>query len=161
LPQGIELYRKLDETYEPDVAVIEANGLGKGFVQRLHELGYRHVQPTIVKGDKHIRAEAITPLLERGEVAILRSMNLYEAFMAELLGFPSAPYDDMVDAFTILLSKREGALRMAQQYRRESRRNLPIAPSQQLNVRVTSYDWSPVHDRYSERTGIPVFGYRR
>jgi len=136
-------------------------GLGKFFIQRLHELGYRHVLPATVKGDKHIRAEAITPLLERGEVVILRSMNLYEPFMAELLGFPSSRYDDMVDAFTILLSKRDGVLRMAQQHRREIRRNLPIAPSQQLSWRFTSYDWTPERDRYSERTGIPVFGYRR
>ncbi len=157
LPQGIELYRKLDEKYEPDVAVIEANGLGKFFVQRLYELGYRHVSTAIVKGDKHIRAEAITPLLERGEVAILRSMDLYDAFMAELLAFPSTRYDDMVDAFTVLLNRREDVLRMAQRYRRESRRNLPIAPSQQLNIRITNFDWPPVRDRFFERNGRSVF----
>jgi predicted phage terminase large subunit-like protein len=157
LPQGIELYRKLDQKFEPDVAVIEGNGLGLFFVQRLRELGYRHVLHTTVKGDKHIRAEAITPLLERGQVAILRSMNLYEAFMAELLAFPSSRYDDMVDAFTILLNKRESVLREAQRHRREIRKNLPIAPSQQLVIRITNFDWRPVRDRYFERTGRSVF----
>jgi hypothetical protein len=84
-------------------------------------------------------------------------MNLYEAFMAELLAFPSSRYDDMVDAFTILLNKRESVLREAQRHRREIRKNLPIAPSQQLVIRITNFDWRPVRDRYFERTGRSVF----
>lgn len=158
LPGVVRLYRKLDEYYAPDFTIIEQNTIGAGFISRLNELGYAHVQGLTVVGDKVARAEGITPLLERKQVAFLKTMPLYEKFMDELLSFPSSKNDDMVDALTLALTYRQRILAVANHHRRPQRRDLPQAPGSMLEVRITTFgNSSGVRDHYAERMGRSVF----
>ncbi len=159
LPGVVRFYCKLDEEYEPDLTAIEQDNIGAGFVARMNELRYHHVQCTSVYGSKVERADAITPLLERKQVAILKSMPLYEPFMAELLSFPSSKNDDMVDAFTFALSMRCDILRVANLHRRPKRQHLAKAVGSQPEYRISSYGGSSsgVTDYYHDRMGRSVF----
>ena len=158
LPGTMRFYRQLDELYEPDKTVIEANGHGIGFVDMMNDIGYDHVDGVYVKGDKRVRAEAITPLIESKQVAFLKTMPLYDKFMDELLSFPSSKYDDMVDALTLALTRRYDILRTANRYRRPKRRHLPQARSSMIDVKITTYgDTSGTGDRYFDRMGRSVF----
>lgn len=159
LPGVVKLYRKLDEQYEPDFTIIEQNTIGAGFISRMNELGYAHVQGLTVVGDKVARAEGITPLLERKQVVFLKTMPLYERFMDELLSFPSSKNDDMVDALTLALMYRERILAVANRYRRPKRLHLPQAPGSMQEVRITVLGerTSGVRDNYYARNGISTF----
>lgn len=126
-PRLVAFYREFDERYEPDFTVIEAAGVGKPFVDRMRELGMTHIDAAQVKGSKEERATAVTPLLEQGLVLIVKSMANRGPFEAELLAFPSGRHDDMVDAFTLALSRRTDLLRMANHHRRPIRKDLPKA----------------------------------
>ena len=159
LPGVVRLYRKLDEQYEPDFAIIEQNTIGAGFIARMNELGFAHVQGETVSGDKVARAEGITPLLERDQVVFLKTMPLYEKFMDELLSFPSSKNDDMVDALTLVLTYRQRVLGVANYHRRQKRRNLPQARGSMPEVSITGFGErsSGVRDSYFDRTGISTF----
>jgi predicted phage terminase large subunit-like protein len=158
LPGVVKFYNKLDQEYEPDFSLIEQNGLGAGFVQRMNELGFKYVQGQSIAGDKVERAESITPLLERKQIAFLKTMPLYEKFMDELLSFPSSKNDDMVDALTLALTYRQALLRVANYHRRQKRRHLAQARSSQMDVRISTFGSSSgVRDHYAERMGRSVF----
>jgi predicted phage terminase large subunit-like protein len=159
LPEVVRLYRKLDEKYEPDFTLIEQNTIGAGFISRMNELGYAHVQGLTVVGDKVARAEGITPLLERKQVAFLKTKPLYEKFMDELLSFPSSKNDDMVDALTLALTYRQRILAVANHHRRPKRRHLPQARGSMLEVRITPLGerTSGGRDNHYERNGRSTF----
>jgi predicted phage terminase large subunit-like protein len=149
------LYKKIDRTHEPDCTIIEVNGIGQSVVHYLRKDGLSHVHGASVAGDKATRCEAITPMLERGEVAILKSMNLFETLMAELLTFPAVPHDDMVDAFVLLLHRQKSVLQKSRWYRRPKRSHMPHTSE----IRDGGFVISRASgvDRYAERIGIPLF----
>ena len=154
----LRFYAKLDQKYEPDLTVIERNGLGEGVIQHLRELGYKHVDGTTVTGNKVERAESVTPLLESKQVVFLKSMPLYDQFMSELLTFPSSKYDDMVDAFVLALSRRPDILRFAKFHRRPKRQHLPDHYRATHDLSNSSLDSElRVRDSYFERMGRSVF----
>ena len=157
-PGVLRFYAKLDQKYEPDLTVIERNGLGEGVIQHLRELGYKHVDGTTVTGNKVERAESVTPLLESKQVVFLKSMPLYDQFMSELLTFPSSKYDDMVDAFVLALSRRHEILRVAKIHRRPKRQHLPDHNRATHELSITTLGSGlHVRDNFYERTGCNVF----
>lgn len=158
-PGVVSLYRKLDEKYEPDHTLIEKNGLGAGFVDTMNDLGFKYVEGITVTGDKVYRAEAITPLLERGEVVFYKRMHNRHVFMPEFLSFPAYPTDDMVDAFTLAMYWRHDFLRVANQHRRAKRSHMPQARRSGIELKITEFsrDDFTVRDNYFARTGRSVF----
>ncbi len=97
---------------------------------------YPHVSNALVSGSKIVRAMDVTPLLQKGVVVFNENMECRDAFLNELLAFPSTKYDDWVDAFTLPLLRRPGMLRMANQYRRACRRHLPQDWGNTLQVKI-------------------------
>ncbi|MFM2173542.1 MAG: hypothetical protein RLZZ54_1469 [Cyanobacteriota bacterium] len=85
----------LGQGQSPDAVLIEDAANGPAVCQLLQRQipGLIAVRPT---GSKVSRAHAVAPLLEAGQLAF-RSGN--EALVSELLGFPNAAHDDLVDAF--------------------------------------------------------------
>jgi predicted phage terminase large subunit-like protein len=61
--------------------------------------------------DKLLRARAIAPYFERGEVMLPAGAAWLADFEAEVCGFPLAPHDDQVDAmaYAILSVTQPGA----------------------------------------------------
>jgi predicted phage terminase large subunit-like protein len=122
----------VDIKHEPDLIMVERNGIGNALIDRLREVGRRNVDGAHVGVDKEDRARGITPIMERGEVKIWRKIPDLESFINELLSFPSGKYDDQVDAFTLPLYYRRDVLRVVAASRREKRnpsRVLVVEPS--------------------------------
>jgi predicted phage terminase large subunit-like protein len=158
LPGVIKFYRKLDDRYEPDFAIIEQNGLGAGFIQSMNDLNFHYFQGANVTGNKVERAESTTPLLEFKQVAFLKTMPLHDKFMDELLTFPSSKNDDMVDAFTLALTHRPDLLRVANFHRRPKRKHLPQVRGNTPEYTISTFgSSSSIYDNYFERTGRSMF----
>jgi predicted phage terminase large subunit-like protein len=85
----------LGRGFGPDAVLIEDAANGPAVCQLLQRQipGLIAVRPT---GSKVSRAHAVAPLMEAGQLAF-RSGN--DALINELLGFPNAAHDDLVDAF--------------------------------------------------------------
>jgi predicted phage terminase large subunit-like protein len=85
----------LGQGLSPDAVLVEDAANGPAVCQLLQRQipGLIAVRPT---GSKVSRAHAVSPLLEAGQLAF-RSGN--DALISELLGFPNAAHDDLVDAF--------------------------------------------------------------
>jgi predicted phage terminase large subunit-like protein len=79
----------------PDAVLIEDAANGPAVCQLLQRRipGLIAIRPV---GSKLSRAHAVAPLLEAGQLSF-QSGN--EALITELLGFPNASHDDLVDAF--------------------------------------------------------------
>jgi len=72
--------------------------------------------PVQVEQDKEARAHGVAPLCEAGRV-LVPDLSLYpqahawlEALLAQLLTFPGAAHDDLVDAFVYCLKRHMGTL---------------------------------------------------
>ena len=85
----------LSQGLSPDAVLIEDAANGPAVCQLLQRQipGLISIRPN---GSKVSRAHAVAPLLEAGQLAF-RSGN--DALINELLGFPNAAHDDLVDAF--------------------------------------------------------------
>lgn len=148
----VKLMQRIDVKHEPDLIVVEQNGLGASFRARLHEIGLKHADGKIVTVDKEVRAQAITPLLERCEVKIWRHIPQLETFLNELLSFPSSKYDDQVDAFTLPLFLRHDVWRVARNSTRVKRNPGLALPPRSSVYSLPSFGSSGGSvDRYAER----------
>jgi len=67
------------------------------------------ILPVKPQGDKVSRAHAVSPLVESGRVALPDAAPWLNDFMEEVVSFPSAPHDDMVDSFVQALSYLRGS----------------------------------------------------
>ena len=74
-----------------------------------------------VTGDKPVRAEAITPLFEREEVAIYKQMSLFDKFLDELLYVPVLKYRRHGRRSHPGITYRNQILHVAQYHRRPIR----------------------------------------
>ncbi|MEL7110444.1 MAG: phage terminase large subunit [Pseudomonadota bacterium] len=95
--------------------LIEKAGPGESMLQELratHIEGLPRPLSIQPKGDKAVRLEAVSAMIERGDVWLPDQAEWLGSFLAELLGFPNAKHDDRVDAFSQLLNwvrKQPGA----------------------------------------------------
>jgi predicted phage terminase large subunit-like protein len=148
----VSLMKRVDHEHEPDLIVVERNGLGEPFISRLRELELHNVDGVHVRASKQERAHAVTPLLERGQVAILGTVPGLEVFLEELLTFPSSHFFDQVDAFTLPLYRHADVERVLRGCSRPRRNSAAKPPP-----RAGFYSFSPfgggqgVVDRYAER----------
>ena len=76
-------------------------------------IGQRIVQGIKGKGDKVVRASAIEPIFEAGDVYVPEGAPWYQAWYQELAAFPSGAHDDQVDNLSagyILYNKPQGVV---------------------------------------------------
>ena len=76
-------------------------------------LGQRIVQQIQTKGDKVIRASALEPIFESGDVFVPEKAPWFQAWVDELLSFPAGSHDDQVDNLSAgyaMFNKTGGAI---------------------------------------------------
>jgi predicted phage terminase large subunit-like protein len=92
-----------------NVVLIEKAGLGFPLFQDLsveHNEGMPRPIGIVPDGDKTVRLEGVTPILERGDLLLPEEAPWLADFLTELLGFPHNRHDDQVDALSQLLNWR-------------------------------------------------------
>ena len=103
--QALALHRE----HGARATLIEKAGLGLSLYQdvRKHP-GIGTVLGRKPVGDKIVRLEAQTALIEGGYVHLPREAPWLATFLNELLGFPNAKYDDQVDSVSQFLDYFRG-----------------------------------------------------
>ena len=93
------------------------------------------VIPYRVNGDKVIRLNAVSPLIEGGRVHIPKEAPWLDDFMDEAQSFPNGKHDDQIDALSMgldALSRMAGI--------NSDMMNVPIQMSASLNANFKQWD---------------------
>ncbi len=87
------------EKLKPHVVLIEDKASGQSLIQELRLNSQLPIIAIMPKGDKMQRVARITPLMEAGRVKFMQMAGIGE-LEAEMLAFPRAKHDDMLDALS-------------------------------------------------------------
>ena len=88
------------------IVLIEKAGPGQPLIQDLRRdstPGFPHPIGITPEGDKRVRMEAQTPIIEAGHVLLPKEAPWLAVFLEELLAFPSGKHDDQVDSVSQFL----------------------------------------------------------
>jgi predicted phage terminase large subunit-like protein len=99
----------LADIWRPTAVLIEDAASGQSLIQALKSETRLPILPVKPQGDKVSRAHAVSPLVESGKVCVPDAAPWLNDFIEEVISFPAAPHDDMVDAFTQVLSYLRGS----------------------------------------------------
>jgi predicted phage terminase large subunit-like protein len=105
-PEQRKMYSELARRHGARTVLVERAANGFALISDLRQLNTVGVPaPTGItpKGDKRARVSLYSAKLERGEVLIPHEAPWLEDFLAEVLGFPGARHDDIVDALMQIL----------------------------------------------------------
>ncbi|MDH5664669.1 MAG: phage terminase large subunit [Nitrosopumilus sp.] len=89
----------LVEQYNPFVTLIEDKASGQSLIQDLKDSTLIPVKAVKADTDKEARANAVSTMVETGNVLLPKQAHWLNDFVEELERFPRAPHDDQVDAF--------------------------------------------------------------
>ncbi len=133
-PDLIHAARDLFRLHQPHLILIEKAGPGLALFQHLagEMRGHCQIWGTTPRGDKALRAELVTPMLERGEVGIPYAAPWLDDFYNEVLGFPAGKYNDQVDSMTQFLHHRDTMIHRANSQSRR-RKNTGTATARPAN----------------------------
>jgi predicted phage terminase large subunit-like protein len=93
------------KSYRANVVLIEDMASGTALLQELRADNFSFVQAAPdLKGDKVMRLRAQTAKIENGSVLFPNDAPWLNAYLSELLGFPTAKNDDQVDSTVFALS---------------------------------------------------------
>lgn len=92
------------QQYHPNTILIEDASSGTQLVQDLKEQNIYCVKPVRPEGDKKTRLFAQASVFEAGKIYIPEESHWVDSFIHELTSFPSAKFDDQVDAMSQGLS---------------------------------------------------------
>lgn len=111
-PEVIEQLRAgSGPTYELDAEISSELGMTEDErlkVQELLRFGLAGIVGNSPKGDKRVRARAVTPIIEARNAHLPAHAAFVPGFIEEMSAFPNGAHDDRVDAMSQALSKLYG-----------------------------------------------------
>jgi len=102
-PDLKQAIKRLQQTYQATVLLIEDKASGTQLIQDLIHEGVKGVTKYTPEGDKKTRMLAQTGTLASGIVYIPKEAGWLEQYLHELLVFPNGKYDDQVDSTSQIL----------------------------------------------------------
>ena len=115
---------RFNKEYQPDLIIVDSNGVGAGLTAELRAKGMAHVLAASRKYNKEHRAMLVAPMIENGRVHCRVNASGLDAFQKEIMTFPNGKNDDLVDSMTQLLMKGDLVISKAQPYKRAVRRGI-------------------------------------
>lgn len=101
-PDLVPIVKQKYKEYAPDRIEIEDKASGQSLLQQLRRdtnLPIRAIKSIGRKDDKESRANSVTGIVEAGRVYLPSRAPWLQEFLNEVCGFPTAPHDDITDAF--------------------------------------------------------------
>ena len=98
----------LAEAWKPTAVLVEDKASGQSLVQELRQGTRLPILAIEPRGDKVVRAQAVSPLVESGRVWLPDFADWLPDFEEEFLAFPASTHDDQVDSVTQALSHLSG-----------------------------------------------------
>jgi predicted phage terminase large subunit-like protein len=99
------LVKKAISKYKPKFVIIEDKSSGIALAQELkRDISEVEIVAFKVKYEKIVRFLSIITYFERGFIKINKNLHLLEEFQNEIMMFPNAKYDDMVDSIVNFLT---------------------------------------------------------
>ena len=92
------------EKWQPDTILVEDKSSGGSLIQDVRMETKLPIIAINPRGDKFMRVAAITALLESGKALFPEKASFMADLEAELLTFPNAPHDDIVDSISQYLN---------------------------------------------------------
>lgn len=103
-PRLRESIVKMSQYFNSDAILIEDCAAGQQIIQEMHTMSCGlNVIPIRPRENKKTRLTLVSPLFERGIVALPRRAAWLDAFLDELLHFPDCEHDDQVDSVSQFL----------------------------------------------------------
>ena len=96
----------------PTVVLVEDKVSGISAVQTLQAEALMPILAIPVEGNKVVRARAVSPTVEAGNVWLPKGAAWVADFIDLMADFPSVPHDDIVDAFTQLVAYLMGLTKL-------------------------------------------------
>ena len=99
-PELVRIAVALSDQWIPDMVLIEDAASGQSLTQMLQRdtrLPLKGIKP---QGDKVVRAQSVTGLVESGRVWLPDRADWLATFLDECASFPTGKHDDIVDALT-------------------------------------------------------------
>jgi len=106
--EQLKAVKRIHKLHHPRLITVEANGYQSVFIETLRtdpETRLLPLRPVTTQGDKHARLRGLAPLFESGAIRLPRREvgGWVEQLEEELLQFPHAATDDVLDALWIAL----------------------------------------------------------
>ena len=110
--EQLKAVKRIHKFHHPRLITVEANGYQTVFIETLRtdpETRLLPLRPVNTQGDKHARLRGLAPLFESGAIRLpRREVGVWvEQLEEELLQFPRAASDDVLDALWIALQAVE------------------------------------------------------
>lgn len=111
-PEVIEQLRRANPTYVVDDDIrgaLQMTVEEAAHVQAVLRRGMSGLVPVPPRGDKRVRARAVSPIAEAGNMHVDAALPELGVFLNEMAQFPNGTHDDIVDAWSQGLSKMSRA----------------------------------------------------
>jgi predicted phage terminase large subunit-like protein len=142
IPQLRRAIVELDGKWNPDIVIIEAVGSGQSLYQELAEQLGRYVQPYIPESSKAQRFEAVTLMMEKGQVYFPAKAPWLETLLKELQAFPNSKYKDQADSISQMLIYWKNAVEFARIHGNRRATNRRQQRSEVATLQVRSHSIS-------------------
>jgi predicted phage terminase large subunit-like protein len=102
-PELVKICQAQYDKWNPDRVLVENKATGPPLIQQLlrdtNKVPIFAIPQSKMEGDKEVRAQTITGIIEAGQVALPERAAWLAEFYQEIGSFPRGNHDDIVDAF--------------------------------------------------------------
>ena len=140
-PQLRQTLIELCNKWQPSLMIIESVGSGAALCQDLYQTLGRYVVPFRPRGNKAHRFEAVTLMMEKGQVWLPTRAPWLETLLKELQSFPEGKHDDQVDSISQILFRWKNAVQFTRgRCNPAARRDIPTNYNVAATLKLSAFN---------------------